>query len=195
MIIKCHMLHCRLPLLVYPCRLPSWRSSPHRRQKREVCVLHRHHPSIPEVEQIVFLDTLRPLLLHLSHYLTLAGSPGPTQFFSHFSRSNYWPLMEADIAPTVRSCLHSAHNLPCFSIPKHSMRLFSAKKILESIEDYIMPPFPKTKAGNHFIVLIPDRITDLTQVVPLKRRTAHDVAKAFQSHWIFKYGVQKEVLP
>lgn len=48
--------------------------------------------------------------------------------------------------------------------------------------------------GHRFILVIADRFTKRTQVVPLKRTNSLDVAKAFSSHLVFKYGARKEVL-
>ena len=44
------------------------------------------------------------------------------------------------------------------------------------------------------MLVISDRFTKLTQVVPLKRITAYDVAFAFVEHWVFKYGAPATLL-
>lgn len=72
------------------------------------------------------------------------------------------------------------------------MRLFPTKHPLESFSVYLLDPLPKTKTGNWFLLVMPDRFTKRTQVVPLKCATRFDVAKAFDSHWVFKNGVPKE---
>lgn len=74
------------------------------------------------------------------------------------------------------------------------MSLFPSKQPLESVGVDLLGPFLKTKTGNRFILVMADRFTELTQVVPLKRTTGLDVPKVFASHWVFKYGAPKEVL-
>ena len=44
------------------------------------------------------------------------------------------------------------------------------------------------------MLVISDRFTKLTQVVPLKHITAYDVAVAFLEHWVFKYGAPATLL-
>lgn len=74
------------------------------------------------------------------------------------------------------------------------MRLLHAKQSLESAAVDLFCTLPKTKAGNRFILVIGDRLTKMTQVVPLKRTTGLDFAKEFRAHWDFKYGAPKDVL-
>lgn len=72
--------------------------------------------------------------------------------------------------------------------------MFLAKQPLELVAVDLLGQLPKTKAGNCFILVMADQFTNLTQVVPLKRTSGLDVAKEFESHWVFKYGAPKEVL-
>lgn len=74
------------------------------------------------------------------------------------------------------------------------MSLFPLKKVVESVAVHLLGPLPKTKEGNRFILVMTYPFTTLTKGVPLKRTTGLDFAKAFESHWIFKYGVSKKVL-
>lgn len=62
------------------------------------------------------------------------------------------------------------------------------------MEVNLLVPLPQTKSGNLIIVIISDRFTTVTQVVPQKRTAGIDVAKAFALHCVFKYGEPKEVL-
>ena len=74
------------------------------------------------------------------------------------------------------------------------MKLFPATGPLESIAMDLLGPLPPSRAGNRFILVMTDRFTKLTQIVPLKKTTAHDVAMAFCIHWVYKYGTPKETL-
>lgn len=112
------------------------------------CVLRRRHLSIPEVKQIVVPETLRPRLLHLAHHSKMAGNSGRTRMFAHFLWAYYLPFMEAYITSTVRLCPHcSRERFPL--IPwKHPMRLFPAKKPLNSVSVDLFSPLPKMNSGN-----------------------------------------------
>ena len=58
----------------------------------------------------------------------------------------------------------------------------------------ILGPLPKTKKGNRYLLVICCRFSKLTQVVPLRTVTAYNLAIAFCSHWIFKYGPPRSVV-
>ena len=51
-----------------------------------------------------------------------------------------------------------------------------------------------TPRGFKYILVIVDRITKLTHAIPLRSKSALDIAKAFASHWVFKYGIPKTIL-
>lgn len=113
---------------------------------------------------------------------------------AHLRWTCYWPWIAVDISSTVRSCPHCARNRLRLILHKQSMRLFHSMQHLKSLAVNVLGPLPTTKAGNRFILVMADRIPKLSQVVPLKRTTVLDVAKAFASDWAFKYGAAKEVL-
>lgn len=48
--------------------------------------------------------------------------------------------------------------------------------------------------GHRVLLVITDRLTKMTQAIPLRRIHALSVAVAFEEHWIFKYGTPHEVL-
>ena len=157
-------------------------------------VLCRKQPADPTRIQIVLPEVLRPRLLRLAHHSPLAGHPGQTRLHHRLSRSYYWPQMAADVATTVRECSACAKNRLRLIRNTSPMLLFPATNPLESVAIDILGPLPKSKRGFRFILVIADRFTKLTQVVPLRKITAYDVAVAFVEHWVFKYGPPKTLL-
>ena len=49
----------------------------------EYGLLHRRHPTINDIDQIVLPETFRPRVLDLAHYSKLAGHPGQTRMYHH----------------------------------------------------------------------------------------------------------------
>lgn len=76
--------------------------------------------------------------------------------------------MASNIASTVWSFPHCARNRLRLILRKDPMRLFPATHPLESVAVNLLIPLPKTKDGNRFILVMADRFTELTQVVPQK---------------------------
>ena len=157
-------------------------------------VLIQRHPFDPDIVQDVVPRTLRARLLQLCHTSTIAGHPGQNRMYFALRREYYWPHLVADVAATVRGCRTCAMNR--FKLRKHlnRLKLFPATRPLESLAINILGPFPKTKAGERFLLVITDRFTKLTQVVALRTVTAYTVAVAFCDAWVFKYGVPRSLL-
>ena len=135
--------------------------------------------------------TLRHRVLRLAHYHVLAVHPGQTRLHNRLRRVYYWPQMAADCATTVRECNSCAKNRVRLMKQANPMKLFPATRPLETVAIDILGPLPKSKSGHRFILVITDRFTKLTQVIPLKRIKAYDVAVALVDEWIFKYDPPK----
>ena len=102
--------------------------------------------------------------------------------------------MAADIYRTVRTCNARAKNRVKLRKRTHPLRLFPAQRPLEGLSSDILGPLTKTKKGHRFLLVITDRFTKLTQVIPLRRIDAYTIAVAFVEAWIFKYGPPKTLI-
>ena len=151
-------------------------------------LLRRRHPREPDIEQVVLPDSLRPRVLQLAHHAKLAGHPGQTRMYYNVRRTYYWPHMAADIFATVRNCTTCAKNRLKLRKRTNPLKLFPATKPLASLCIDILGPLTKSKRGYVFLLVITDRFTKLTRVVPLRKITAYNVAVAFVEHWVFSYG-------
>ena len=99
--------------------------------------------------------------------------------------------MAADIYKTIRNCTNCAKNRVKLRKRTHPLRIFPATRPLESLAIDILGPLTKTKKGHRFLLVMSDRFSKLTQVVPLRRIDAYTVAVAFVEAWVFKYGPPK----
>ena len=151
-------------------------------------LLRRRHPCEPDIEQVVLPDTLRPRVLQLAHHVKLAGHPGQTRMYYNVRRTYYWPHMAADIFATVRNCTTCAKKRLKLRKRTNPLKLFPARKPLASLCIDILGSLTKSKRGYVFLLVITDRFTKLTRVVPLRKITAYNVAVAFVEHWVFSFG-------
>ena len=154
-------------------------------------LLRRQHPTDPKIVRIILPDTLRPRVLDLAHHTILAGHPGQTRMHRYIRETYYWPQMAADIYKTIRNCTTRAKNRVKLRKRTHPLRIFPATRPLESLAIDILGPLTKTKKGNRFLLVMSDRFSNLTHVVPLRRIDAYTVAVAFVEAWVFKYGPPK----
>ena len=160
----------------------------------EYGLLRRRHPAINEIDQIVLPERLRPRVLDLAHYSKLVGHPGQARMYRHVRSAYYWPQMAADIYRTVRTWNACAKNRVKLRKRTHPLRLFSDQRPLGVLSIDILGPLTKTKKGHRFLIVITDRFTKLTQVIPLRRIDAYTVAVVFVEAWIFKCGPPKTLI-
>ena len=157
-------------------------------------MLCRRHPRDQTVIQAVLSSSLRHRLLRLAQHSPLAGHPGQTGLHRRLRRSYYWPHMAADVGAAVRECMPVGKNRLRLLRKASQMKLSLATAPLESVAIDILRPPAKSNRGYLFMLVISDHFTKLTQVVPLKRITAYDVAVVFVEKWVFKYGAPATML-
>ena len=154
-------------------------------------LLRRRHPIHDELVQIVLPETFRPRVLQLCHYTIVAGLPGLNRLYYHIRKVYYWPHLPADVAATVRNCPSCARNRVKLRRHTNYLKLFTATKPFDSIGIGILGPLPRSK---RFLLVITDRFSKLTAVVPLRNVNAYSTAVAFCEAWVFKYGPPKTLL-
>lgn len=59
---------------------------------------------------------------------------------------------------------------------KRKLKLFLAARLLEFVKMGILGPFPKWTRRHCFMLVITDRFSKMTRAIPLRSRTATDVA-------------------
>jgi hypothetical protein len=96
--------------------------------------------------------------------------------------------MAEDVYETVRQCDACARNRIAERRQTKFLQLFPAKGPLESVAMDIIGPFPRSKHGNLFLLVIADRYKKVTRMVPLRTVTALSVARAFVDQWVYVYG-------
>ena len=133
-------------------------------------------------------------MLDLSHHTILAGHPGQTRMNRHIPETYYWLQMAADIYKRIHNCTTSAKNRVKIRKRTHPLRIFPATRRLEFLAIDILGPSTKTKKGHRFLLLMSDRFSKLTHVVPLRRIDGYTVEVAFVEAWVFKYGPPKTLI-
>ena len=145
-------------------------------------------------DQIVVPHSLKAKVLHIHHYSRQAGHPGGRKLYCALKRHMYWPAMAVDCYATVRRCTTCAKNRIKLRQNCNELQLFPAIAPLESVALDIFGELIKTARGNQYLLVISDRFTKLTKVVPLKTVQATEIAQAFTHEWVTHYGPPRELL-
>lgn len=138
------------------------------------------------VVQIVLPKLPRPRVPRFCHYSLPARHPGLNRMYYHIRRTYFWPYLVADVAATVRNCAPCARK--SVKLRKHTnyLKLFPPEERLQAISMDILGPLPKMERNKRFLLVITDRFSKLTELVPLHMTKAYSVASALCEAWILK---------
>ena len=135
-------------------------------------------PVVPEVCRFQIFQDLH----NLSH-------PG-TKITTKLIKDRFvWPRMEHDIKQWAQSCES------CQRSKVHRHTKSKLKEFLEPTDRFqivhmdIVGPLPTTSDGHSYILTLIDRSTRWIEACPLRSIVADEVAKAFVSSWVSRFGV------
>lgn len=132
---------------------------------------------------------LHKRVLYLAHHPRLQGHPGAIRMFNPSRREFYWSFMANDVFDTVRDCQYCAKDRDTLTKLQYYLRLFLDNGPFEFLTMDILGPLSKKKSGKRIILVIKDRYSKLTRVIPMNDTTAHLDAACFLNNWVFLYGI------
>ena len=138
--------------------------------------------------QIIGPKALQKEVLTLEHEPGHAGHPGVNKMYTSMRRSFYWDTMVADVASFVSNCPSCAKGKVQGRRRTNLLRLFPATDPFTDVCLDLLGPLPETANGNEYLLVIVDRFTKLTRVVPIPNQDAETVVSAFLDTWVASYG-------
>jgi len=146
------------------------------------------------VQQVVVPQSLTTDILQREPSSPLGEHPGATRMYQTHRRRYYWPFVVADVLGWVAACPTCAKKRLMETRSTASVRLFPAKEPSAAVALDLVGPLPRTPKGYEYLLVICDRFTKLTRVVPLKDFTALDVLSSFLDVWIASSGIPNSTL-
>jgi len=145
-------------------------------------------------QQVVVPRSLVADRLEREHSSPLGGHPGETKMYRTLRRRYYWPSLAADVFGWVAARATCARNRLMEVRSSSAMTLFPATEPFEAVAIDLLGPLPRTPEGYVYLLVMCDRFSKLTRVVPLRHVTALDVLSAFIDVWIASYGILDSTL-
>lgn len=102
--------------------------------------------------------------------------------------------MAPDCYRTALHCRTGAQEIVSSNRKRRPLQLFPATAPLEELCMDLLGELPRTPRGHRYLLVITDRYTKLTSVVPMKSISAFEVARAFVSHWVACYGAPSRLI-
>lgn len=138
--------------------------------------------------QMVVPKSLQREVMTLEHEPGHAGHPGVNKMYASMRRVFYWESMVADVYAFVTDCPACAKGKVQGRRRTNYLKLFPATEPFTEVCLDLLGPLPETSNGNVYLVVIVDRFTKLTRVVPIAREDADTVVSAFLDTWVASYG-------
>ena len=102
----------------------------------------------------------------------------------------FWSGMNDDIINHTGKCLNCKLRKSYQRKPKVPlMKYTDTSRPLDRVHVDLTGPLPKTKLGNRYIMVIKDYLTKYVWLIPLKTKTAMEVAEAFVGEFVCQAGI------
>ncbi len=146
-------------------------------------------------DQVVIVDkALQLKLLFRSHDSLLAGHFSDEKTYERLRADFYWPRMRTDVKEYCETCLscQQSKNPPN---KKYSIGRFNpVSRPFQRVSLDIKGPFPRSSAGNTFVLVMTDHFTRFPITVAIPNKKSETVAQAFCEHLVGCFGYPESVL-
>ena len=142
---------------------------------------------------IVVPKSLRPTVLRELHDSPTGGHFGVKKTLYKVQQRFFWYQMRQDVEHWCNVCdICAARKMP-IKKPRSAMKQYNVGAPLERVGIDIMGPFPCSKQGNKYILMIADYFTKWLVAIPIKNQEATTVADKFIERFVSVFGVPLQI--
>ena len=158
-----------------------------------LCIKWEH--SETDIQWRICIPTaLAPTVLWYLHDAHVSGHLGIKKTIERAKRCPfYWIHMNHSVVDYVKACEICGEANNPQQKHRHLLRTYVPGGRFERITCDITGPFPKSKSGNSYILVVRDYFTKLTEMYPLSDIRAETVAEHMVRGWIKHYGCPREI--
>ena len=144
--------------------------------------------------QIIVPQACRDLALSLAHDVPTAGHAGVRVTLAKLAKFCYWPGQAKDVNRYIRSCPSCARFKEAGDAPSPLYRYPPVGYPYQRLHMDLIGPLNTSIRGYKFILTAIDVLTRYLVAIPLKSKSASEVANRFTSELICKFGVPEIVI-
>lgn len=129
-----------------------------------------------------------------AHNPPLAAHPGVGKTLEKLQRSFFWPRMASRVKSFVSSCNVCKES----KAPNNTLRPLMGRQVMaerpwQRLYTDLLGPYPRSKAGNTFILIVLDQFSKFVLLKPLRRATAKEVCHYMEESVFHMFGVPESV--
>ena len=143
--------------------------------------------------QLLVPRELRQEVMQLSHDSITSGHLGVKRTKAQLSTRFYWYNMKADIRMHIHCCLECQADKTPNKTPKAPMGHVTAGAPWDILAIDCTGPFPVTKRGNRYIMVVTDHFSKYAEAIPVPDQTAEECATRLLNDVIAHWGTPLSV--
>lgn len=129
-----------------------------------------------------------------AHNPPLASHCGVGKTLEKLKRTLYWPKMGSHVTSFVKDCSVCKES----KAPNVTLRPLMGRQVLvdrpwQRIYTDLLGPYPRSKSGNTFILIILDQFSKFVLLQPLRKATAKEVCRYMEERVFHMFGVPESV--
>lgn len=148
-----------------------------------------------ETNLLVVPSTMRDDILHACHDEPSSGHMGFTRTLARIRLKYYWPKLSRTVKHYVKTCRDCQRRKTPPVKPAGLLHPVEPPRApFQQVGMDLLGPFPKSSAGNRWIIVATDYLTRYCETRPLQRGTAQDVANFFIHEIVLRHGAPSVVI-
>lgn len=144
--------------------------------------------------QVYIPIPLRKHLLQIFHDHPLSGHLGRYKTYKRLQALAYWPKMSLDVKDYVQCCQTCQVQKPENRRRPGKLQQTMVSRPWEMLGVDIMGPFPRSSAGNNYLLVFVDYYSRWVELFPLRRATAETVSQVLIRDILTRWGVPDYIL-
>lgn len=145
------------------------------------------------LSQLVVPRSLVRDVLETYHSLPLAGHPGVDRTLEKIRAHFYWPRMALDCKVYVATCAACSRNKKPSVRARAPLGSYHAGGPMERIHIDLLGPFPSSKAGNKYVLMVIDQFTKWLEAFAVPDQTTETVARVLVDEVFARLGAPGEL--